>query len=452
MTMSDPHWLDIGGIRAAYRQGTLTPLELVRALLARIDRIDPLLNSIVHLDRSQVLSEAESATDALRANRPVGPLHGIPIGIKDIIDVAGQPTTCHSRFLLDNIATHDAALVSRLRAAGAIIMGKLATHEFAIGGPSFDLPFPPARNPWNRNHHPGGSSSGSGVAVAAGLMPAAIGTDTAGSIRNPASGCGIVGLKPAFGAVPLDGVFPLAPSLDHAGPLTRSVADAVLLLSVLSGEPVPAPAPVHGLRIGFIRHFHERDVPATAEMMAALEQVASRLTAAGCKVASVEVPPLQRFAAANLTIMQAEAAAIHATRLRTWPDRFAARTRDALLPGLEIDPATLAAAHTERAHLTDALLSATTPFDVLMTASSMDVPARILDDKAITRGYGLQARTVFNLTGWPAIVLRAGMSTATGLPLPVQFAAPKRRQDRLFAVAACWERVGGGDNRTVPIA
>ncbi|MFV3074837.1 amidase [Niveispirillum fermenti] len=440
MAVIDPHWLDIGGIQAAYRQGTLTPLRLVEALIDRIDRVDPLLNSIVHLDRRQVLEDARAATAELKAGRPMGPLHGVPIGIKDIIDVAGQPTTCHSRFMLGNIARHDAALVSRLRMAGAIIMGKLATHEFAIGGPSFDLPFPPARNPWNRHHHPGGSSSGSGVAVAAGLMPAAIGTDTAGSIRNPASGCGIVGLKPAYGAVPLDGVFPLAPSLDHAGPMTRNVADALLLLSVLSGDPVPPLPSVQGLRIGFIRHFHERDIPATPEVAAALENVAHRLSAEGCIVTGINVPALTRFAAANLTIMQAEAAAIHADRLRNAPGIFAARTRAALLPGLGIEAGRLDAARVEKAVLTDALTEAAAACDVVMTASSMDVPARFDDDDAITRGYGLQARTVFNLTGWPAIVLPAGLSH-TGLPLSVQFAAAKGREACLFAVAKCLDRL-----------
>ena len=179
--------------------------------------------------------------------RPRGPLHGVPVGIKDIIDVAGLPTTCHSKILIDNVASADAVCVARLRGAGAIVLGKLSTHEFAIGGPSFDLPWPPARNPWNPDHHPGGSSSGSGSGVAAGLFPMALGSDTGGSVRNPASACGIVGLKPTYGLVSRRGVFPLSFTLDHVGPLTRTVADNALMLEAIAGhdplDPGSAAAP-----------------------------------------------------------------------------------------------------------------------------------------------------------------------------------------------------------------
>ena len=221
----------------------------------------------------------------------------MPVGIKDIIDVAGLPTTCHSKILIDNIAAADAVCVSRLRGAGAIVLGKLSTHEFAIGGPSFDLPWPPARNPWNPDHHPGGSSSGSGSGVAAGLFPMALGSDTGGSVRNPASACGIVGLKPTYGLVSRRGVFPLSFTLDHVGPLTRTVADNALMLEV-DRRPRPARSGqrrprlpgtmrrqlergVGGLRIGFVRHFHETDLPADPEVAAGLENVARALQSAG---------------------------------------------------------------------------------------------------------------------------------------------------------------------------
>jgi hypothetical protein len=177
----------------------------------------------------------------IRAGGQRGPLHGVPVGIKDIIDVAGQATTCHSKIYLQNIARADAEVVSRLRAAGAIPFGKLSLHEFAIGGPSFDLPFPPARNPWNRDHHPGGSSSGSGTALAAGFLPLALGTDTGGSIRNPAGNCGVVGLKPTYGLVSRRGVFPLAFTLDHIGPMARTVRDTALALDVLAGHDAADP-------------------------------------------------------------------------------------------------------------------------------------------------------------------------------------------------------------------
>ncbi len=184
--MSDLHWLSLAKAAAAIAAQELSPVELMQALLARIDKLDPRLNAFVRLDGDAALASAQAAETEIMAGHSRGPLHGVPVGIKDIIDVAGLPTTCHSKVLEGNMATADAVCVSKLRGAGAIVLGKLSTHEFAIGGPSFDLPWPPARNPWNSDHHPGGSSSGSGSGVAAGLFPMALGTDTtcAGSVRN----------------------------------------------------------------------------------------------------------------------------------------------------------------------------------------------------------------------------------------------------------------------------
>src|SRR5690348_15967174 len=245
------------------------------------------------------MDAARAAEKELSAGRVRGPLHGIPVGIKDIIDVAGLPTTCHSKILVDNIAAADAVCVAKLRGAGAIVLGRLSTHEFAIGSPSFDLPWPPARNPWNPNHHPGGSSSGSGSGIAAGLFPLALGSDTGGSVRNPASACGIVGLKPTYGLVSRRGVFPLSFTLDHVGPLTRTVVDCALLLDAIAGhdplDPGSAAAPpghyalglergIRGLRIGFIRHFHETDLPADPEVTAGLENVAATLHKLGADI------------------------------------------------------------------------------------------------------------------------------------------------------------------------
>ncbi len=220
------HWLSAAEAAQAIADKELSPVELMKALLERIATLDPRLNAFIKLDAEAALAAAKAAEAEAMAGRLRGPLHGVPVGIKDIINVAGLPTTCHSRILTDNIAKADAVCVQKLRGAGAIVMGKLSTHEFAIGGPSFDLPWPPARNPWNTDHHPGGSSSGSGSGVAAGLFPMALGTDTGGSVRNPASCCGIVGLKPTYGLVSRRGVFPLSFTLDHIGPMTRTVGAA----------------------------------------------------------------------------------------------------------------------------------------------------------------------------------------------------------------------------------
>ena len=199
--MSDLHWMTAAEAARAIAARKLSPVELTTALLERIGRLDPKLHVFIRLDAEAAMDAARAAEAEIASGRRRGPLHGVPVGIKDIIDVAGLPTTCHSKILVDNVAAADAVCVSRLRGAGAIVMGKLSTHEFAIGGPSFDLPWPPARNPWNTDHHPGGSSSGSGAGVAAGLFPLALGSDTGGSVRNPASACGIVGLKPTYGLV-----------------------------------------------------------------------------------------------------------------------------------------------------------------------------------------------------------------------------------------------------------
>ena len=223
--MSDLHWMGAADAARAIADRKLSPVELATALLDRIGRLDPKLNVFIRLDAEAAMNAARAAEAEVAAGRPRGPLHGVPVGIQDIIDVAGLPTTCHSKVLIDNVATADAVCVERLRGSGAIVLGKLSTHEFAIGGPSFDLPWPPARNPWNPDHHPGGSSSGSGSGLAAGLFAMALGSDTGGSVRNPASACGIVGLKPTYGLVSRRGVFPLSFTLDHVGPMTRTVAD-----------------------------------------------------------------------------------------------------------------------------------------------------------------------------------------------------------------------------------
>jgi Amidase len=182
--VTDLHWLSATAAAEAIAARKLSPVELTSALLERIGRLDPKLHAFIRLDAEAAMNAAKAAEAEIAAGRRRGPLHGVPVGIKDIIDVAGLPTTCHSKILIDNIAAADAVCVSKLRGAGAIVLGKLSTHEFAIGGPSFDLPWPPARNPWNPDHHPGGSSSGSGAGVAAGLFPLALGSDTGGSSRQ----------------------------------------------------------------------------------------------------------------------------------------------------------------------------------------------------------------------------------------------------------------------------
>src|SRR5499427_10764418 len=258
----------------------LSPVELTIALIQRAEALDPQLNAYLLLTADRALDQARKAEQEIAAGRYLGPMHGIPFGLKDIYATAGIRTTGHSRICLDTVPSADATTVGKLYAAGAILTGKLATHEFAHGGPSFDLPWPPARNPWNTAHFTGGSSSGSAAALAARLVPASLGSDTGGSIRGPAGLCGVAGLKPTYGLVSRAGVLPNSYSYDHCGPMARTAEDCALILSAIAGhdpaDPASALRPVRdfgvgldrgikGLRVGVIRHFWEKDLPIDAQ-------------------------------------------------------------------------------------------------------------------------------------------------------------------------------------------
>ena len=459
--MSGLHWMTAAAAARAIAAGELSPVELMKALLARIARLDPKLNVFIRLDGDAAMAAARAAEAEIASGRSRGPLHGVPVGIKDIIDVAGLPTTCHSKLLIDNVAAADAVCVSHLRGAGAIVLGKLSTHEFAIGGPSFDLPWPPARNPWNPDHHPGGSSSGSGSGVAAGLFPMALGSDTGGSVRNPASACGIVGLKPTYGLVSRRGVFPLSFTLDHIGPLTRTVTDNALMLDVLAGhdplDPGSAAVPsgryasglergVRGMRIGFIRHFHETDVPADPEVAAGLEQAARTLQSLGAQISDVRLPTLGEFGAVNRVILQSEAWAIHGPWLRERPGDYGRLARRRLLPGAFISAGDYVQAARRRLEMIAAVEAALREVDVLLCASAMDPPSRIEDEAETERTYPRQARTPFNVTGHPALAMMAGLSSG-GLPLSLQLVGRNFAEATLFQVARAWERAAGIDEK-----
>jgi aspartyl-tRNA(Asn)/glutamyl-tRNA(Gln) amidotransferase subunit A len=459
------HFATVAATAHAIAKGELSPVELMKAHLARIESLDPTLNAFIRLDAEAALAAAHVAEFEAMAGRRRGPLHGIPVGIKDIIDVAGLPTTCHSKVLQDNIATTDAVCVSKLRAAGAIVVGKLSTHEFAIGGPSFDLPWPPARNPWNPDHHPGGSSSGSGSGVAAGLFPMALGTDTGGSVRNPASCCGIVGLKPTYGLVSRRGVFPLSFTLDHVGPMTRTVEDNALMLDVIAGhdplDPGSAAAPsgrygaaldrgVVGLRVGFVRHFHEKDMPADPEVTAALERVMRTLQLAGADVRDITLPSLTEFSAVNRVILQSEAWSIHAPWLRERPGDYGKLARRRLMPGAFHGAGDYVLANRRRAEMIAAVNASLADVDVLLCASSMDPACRIDRPADVERTYPRQARTPFNVTGHPALAMMSGLSSG-GMPLSVQFVSRYFDEATLFRIARAWERASGMDRKHPPI-
>src|SRR3954454_3977213 len=280
-----PDYLTIAEAGRLIEKRELSPVELVDSCLSRIEQFDDRLHSFIRVLADSARAAARAAEPEIAAGRYRGPLHGIPIGLKDIYETAGVPTTGHSKVMQDHVPKADAFSVKKLREAGAVVMGKLATHEFALGGPSFDLPWPPARNPWETSRFTGGSSSGTGASVAAGLVLGGTGSDTGGSIRGPAAYCGLAGIKPTYGLCSRTGVLPLAFSLDHAGPMAWTAEDCAILLQVMAGHDPADPASadrgianyrghlageVKGLRIGLVRHFYETDHPADAPTRAGI--------------------------------------------------------------------------------------------------------------------------------------------------------------------------------------
>ena len=316
------HDLTLAEAAQLIRTRKLSPVEYTTSLLKRTDALDAQLNAYITRTPQAAMEAAQAAEAEIARGNWRGPLHGMPFAVKDIYDTAGVLTSGHSRICIDRVPQKDSTAVARLRAAGAILTGKLATHEFAHGGPSFDLPWPPARNPWNTAHFTGGSSSGSGAAIAAGLVPATLGSDTGGSIRGPAGLCGIVGLKPTYGLVSRTGVLPNSYSYDHCGPMARTVEDCALILNAIAGHDPSDPASaqrapadhtaglelgVKGLRIGVVRHFWEKDLRASAELAAALEQAVALFRELGAIVEDVTLRPLQSYS--DVKIVAAESGA-----------------------------------------------------------------------------------------------------------------------------------------------
>src|SRR3990172_7302131 len=293
------HFLTVAEAARMIEARKLSPVELTRAHLDRIAALDPQLNAYITLTADLAVKQAKKAERDITKGNYRGPLHGIPFGLKDIYNTKGILTSAHSKVCTDNIPGEDATTTRKLYEAGAVLLGKLATHEFAHGGPSFDLPWPPARNPWHLEHFTGGSSSGSGAAVAAGLAPFALGSDTGGSIRGPASFCGIVGLMPTYGLVSRAGVIPNSFTFDHCGPMTWTVEDCALVLQALAGyDPRDAGSierrvpnyraalkrDIKGIRIGVLRHYWEEDLPAHEDLRRAMDEATAVFRKLGAKV------------------------------------------------------------------------------------------------------------------------------------------------------------------------
>jgi aspartyl-tRNA(Asn)/glutamyl-tRNA(Gln) amidotransferase subunit A len=432
-SVSDLHFLTIAEAARLIERRQVSPVALARAFLDRTAAIDPQLNAYLLVTGDQALDQARIAEAEIMYGNYRGPMHGIPFALKDIYCTAGIRTTSHSRTRANYVPSFDATTVAKLRDAGAILLGKLATHEFAHGGPSFDLPWPPARNPWNREHFTGGSSSGSGAGVAAGMMMGALGSDTGGSIRNPAALCGLVGLKPTYGLVSRFGVYTNSFSYDHAGPMTWTVEDCAIMLQSIAGHDPADPASAHravpdyragltgsieGLRIGVLRHLYEDDAPIPQVAKAALEAAFDVLRGLGAIFEDVCIRPAQVYHDVKITGAESELYAVHepalCTQIGNFGEDFLGRTLGALL----MSGADYVQASRWRRVLVAEMEPLYAKYDAFVTAAPGPAPRL---DSWRTIGFWQKASltTPFNVTGGPALVQCIGY-TPDGLPLSMQ--------------------------------
>jgi aspartyl-tRNA(Asn)/glutamyl-tRNA(Gln) amidotransferase subunit A len=463
--MSELAYMTIAEASRLIRAKKLSPVELTDALLARIATIDGSYHAYIAVTADLARRQAKAAEAEIMRGNWRGPMHGVPYAAKDIFDVAGMATTCHSKLRMNHRAASDATAVARLGEAGAVLLGKLALHEFATGGPTHELPWPAARNPWDLDLHPGGSSSGSGVAVATGTAPGALGTDTGGSVRNPATCCGVVGMKPTYGTVSRVGVFPLAFSLDHVGPLTRTVEDNAILLQAMAGHDVADPASarraptdflagigrgVKGLKIGVIEHFYAKDMIAAPEQSVAIAEAIDVLRRLGAEIRQVRLSPLQRYTECGRTILMCEAYAIHEGDLKERPQDYAAITRSKLLPGAFIATADYVKAQQLRRALCTEFADAMRGLDAVVTLSSLDMPCRIDDAETIAKTYERQVRMPFNVTGAPAVAVPTGF-TAAGLPTAMQIVGRAFDEPMVYRVAHAYCEATGFCDRHPPV-
>ena len=444
------------------RTRQLSPVDLATTAFKRIAALDSQLNSHILVLEDQGMAAAKQAEADIAAGNWCGPLHGIPIGLKDIYNTSGIPTTGHSALFKDHVPTTDATSVTKLAQAGAIFTGKLSTWEFAIGGTSFDLPWPPARNPWNVEHDPSGSSSGSAAAVAAGLCLGAMGSDTGGSIRGPAAWCGIAGLKPTYGLVSKAGVLPLSFGLDHAGPMCWTAEDCALMMEALAGydpaDPcsanVPAldfsdmRSPIAGLRVGVVRHFYETDMPCTPEVHAATEEALRVLRDLGAVVADVTIAPFQAYGAPAGQISRTEAYSIHEHHLRTTPEKYGAICRQRVSAGAFVRGVDYVNAQRERARLVADLAVTMRDVDVLVFPTARYVATKLGADRTLGGAFFNRA---FNLTGSPALSVCSGFS-AEGLPIALQIVGRPFEDPLVLRVGVAYEAAAGWRSRRPPIA
>jgi aspartyl-tRNA(Asn)/glutamyl-tRNA(Gln) amidotransferase subunit A len=449
---------ELGGL---YRRRELSPVDYATDLLRRIERLDKSLSAYVTVTAERALADARAAEAALRRG-DAGALTGIPIAYKDLYATRGIRTTAGSALLADWIPAEDCTCVARLQQAGMVMLGKLITHEFAFGIQFPGHRFPPARNPWNLDHIPGGSSSGSGAALAAGLTVGSLGSDTGGSIRGPAAFCGITGLKPTYGRVSRAGVVTLSWTLDHTGPMARSAEDCAFMLQALAGhdpaDPASAREPVadylagleggvRGLKVGVVREYFFEGVE--AETTAAFEGAVSELGRLGATVRDVEIPSIHA-APAFMVIMLAEAFAYHERDLRERPDLYGEVLREKLMAGGLFRADEYVQAQRLRARLREDTAHALESVDVLVTPTALGpAPAFsvVLDPDF---PFAKSNMGPFNMTGLPTLALPSGFSSS-GLPLSFQISGRPFDEATVLRAGHAYQRATDWHRRRPPV-
>lgn len=432
----------------------ISPVELAQALLRRIELLDPQVNAFITVTGELALRQARVAEAEIAAGRYRGPMHGIPFALKDIYNTAGVLTSANSKICIDNIPSEDATAVARLYEAGAVLIGKLSTHEFAQGGPATDLPWPPPRNPWNCEHYTGGSSSGSGAAVAAGFVLGALGTDTGGSIRIPASLCGVVGLRPTYGLVSRYGVIPNCFTFDACGPMTWTVEDCAIMLQVIAGHDSKDPASanqeipdyraalkpdIRGLRIAVIRHFWEEDLPAHEDVRRAMDAALGVLSDLGAKLEVVRMRPLQDYYDVIKIIALPELMAIHYADLIERPGNYCADFLGRGLAGCLIQAADSVEAQRERRRMLAEVRALYDKYDVFLTAGNPGPAPRLEAYRTIGFWQRPNITVPFSITGGPTLALCNGFSQ-DGLPLGMQVAGRPFDEKTVLRVGYAYEQ------------
>lgn len=429
-----------------WRAREITAGQITEECLRRIDADNPRLNAFIHVMRDEARQQAREADRELAAGQDRGPLHGVPISVKDLLDIRGVPTTAASRVREGHVADRDAPAIALLRQAGAVFAGKTNLHEFAFGTTSEDSAFGPVRNPHDITRSPGGSSGGSAASVAAGMALAAIGTDTGASIRVPAAACGTVGLKPAYGEVSTDGVIPLSKSLDHVGPLTQSVGDAAHVYRVLVGAPASkavVPVPMSGLRFGVLRPYFcdllDDDVRDR------FERALDRFRSAGARIDEAAIRHAKDIGPIYQHLSLADAAAYHASALETVPDKYTPPVRLRLEMGRYVLAEDYARAMTGREVLRQEVDAALAGRDAL-ALPTLAIPAPPIGAVSVpvgattepVRAVMLRLTQLFNLTGHPSIALPCGV-TRDGLPCSIQLVGAANQTEAMLRVALACE-------------